>query len=59
MYNRTSVRWTTHDPVGLSGKDTAMARFCDEAGLEGGEVVEAAVEGGAESCCGGKGKAGG
>ncbi|KAL1960153.1 hypothetical protein VTO42DRAFT_8696 [Malbranchea cinnamomea] len=24
------IHWTTHFPRGLSGKDTAMARYCDE-----------------------------
>lgn len=31
VYNKTHIRWTTHNPEGLSRKDTAMARFCDEA----------------------------
>ena len=29
-YNRVFVRWTTHNPVGLSEKDTKMAAICDE-----------------------------
>ena len=29
-YNRVFVRWTTHDPAGLSDKDTRMAARCDE-----------------------------
>lgn len=34
VYSRTHIRWTTHSPPGLSGKDVAMARFCDEAAAE-------------------------
>ncbi|EMF11458.1 transcriptional coactivator/pterin dehydratase, partial [Sphaerulina musiva SO2202] len=30
VYNFTRVRWTTHWPEGISGKDLEMARFCDE-----------------------------
>ena len=32
IYNKTHIRWTTHNPPGLSIKDLYMARFCDEAG---------------------------
>lgn len=39
IYNKTHVRWTTHSPEGLSEKDTRMAKFCDEAGVEAGEIV--------------------
>ncbi|KAF2771218.1 transcriptional coactivator/pterin dehydratase [Teratosphaeria nubilosa] len=38
VYNRTTIRWTTHKPQGLSLKDTAMARFCDEVAGRYGEV---------------------
>lgn len=38
VFNKTHIRWTTHNPEGLSGKDTNMARFCDEAGREFGEA---------------------
>jgi 4a-hydroxytetrahydrobiopterin dehydratase len=37
VYNRTHVRWTTHNPQGLSLKDTDMARFCDQAAQSLGE----------------------
>lgn len=37
VYNKTHIRWTTHDPEGLSSKDTFMARFCDDKGTEYGE----------------------
>ncbi|KAH7317627.1 transcriptional coactivator/pterin dehydratase [Rhexocercosporidium sp. MPI-PUGE-AT-0058] len=33
VYNTTFIRWTTHSPPGLSGKDILMARFCDEKGV--------------------------
>jgi 4a-hydroxytetrahydrobiopterin dehydratase len=64
IYNRTHIRWTTHNPAGLSEKDTAMARACDEIAAELGEIVEEGGNGvitetgrlnGAE-CCGGDGK---
>ncbi|EME88587.1 uncharacterized protein MYCFIDRAFT_123664, partial [Pseudocercospora fijiensis CIRAD86] len=31
VYNKAHIRWTTHDPEGLSSKDTSMAKFCDDA----------------------------
>ena len=39
IYNRTHVRWTTHRPEGLSGRDVEMAGFCDGVGREKGEVL--------------------
>ena len=42
VYNMVHVRWTTHQPAGLSTKDTAMARFCDAAAIERGEDVATA-----------------
>lgn len=62
IYNRTHVRWTTHRPEGLSSKDMHMARFCDEAGKQYGELpidesettlVHSSVLD-AGDCCGGK-----
>lgn len=44
VYNEVFIRWTTHEPKGLSEQDTKMALFCDEHARELG-VVEA--EGGA------------
>jgi 4a-hydroxytetrahydrobiopterin dehydratase len=38
VLNRTSIRWTTHRPKGLSLKDAHMARFCDEAATRHGEL---------------------
>lgn len=38
VYNKTHVRWTTHNPEGLSIKDLVMARFCDEMAKEYGEA---------------------
>lgn len=40
VYNRVHVRWTTHSPEGLSGRDVRMAGFCDEQAREFGEVVD-------------------
>lgn len=37
VFNRTNIKWTTHSPPGLSGKDTYMANFCDEAAEKHGE----------------------
>lgn len=39
VYNKTHIRWTTHNPEGLSSKDTNMAKFCDEAGEQFGELA--------------------
>ena len=59
IYNKTHIRWTTHNPEGLSEKDTRMARFCDEAAERAGELPpdpNEAVVGGkgveAGDCCG-------
>ncbi|QIW94809.1 hypothetical protein AMS68_000327 [Peltaster fructicola] len=58
IYNQTRIRWTTHNPEGLSAKDTLMARFCDEAGQQFGEIKEARTdqeakdwESNARDCC--------
>ena len=40
VYNKTRIRWTTHRPEGLSSKDVSMARYCDDAGVEFGEVLD-------------------
>lgn len=29
VYNKVSVRWTTHDPKGLTKLDVVMAQVCD------------------------------
>jgi 4a-hydroxytetrahydrobiopterin dehydratase len=65
VYNKTHIRWTTHNPEGLSSKDTHMAKFCDGAAREFNELEVQEGEGtvGADgkieagSCCGGKPKA--
>lgn len=67
VYNTTFIRWTTHSPPGISGKDVQMAAFCDEKAREMGEVEgeeggdvgrelvdRVSVEGG--DCCVPKGK---
>ncbi len=65
VYNKTHIRWTTHNPEGLSGRDTGMASFCDEAGEMFGELPpepgenvggSGKLEGG--DCCGSGGKGG-
>ncbi|KAK3656825.1 hypothetical protein LTR56_002806 [Elasticomyces elasticus] len=37
VFNRTTIKWTTHNPEGLSNKDTHMAAFCDAAAKRHGE----------------------
>lgn len=58
VYNKTHIKWTTRNPEGLSHKDIAMARFCDEAGerlgeleaeSKGDKIAKVRVE--AEDCC--------
>jgi len=46
VYNTTFVRWTTHDPKGLSAKDVDMAEVCDSVAKDFGEI-EGAVDAGA------------
>ncbi|OAA64251.1 pterin-4-alpha-carbinolamine dehydratase [Niveomyces insectorum RCEF 264] len=41
VYNTTFVRWTTHNPHGLTRKDVEMAAVCDDLARDFGEVVEA------------------
>lgn len=38
VYNTTFIRWTTHNPRGLSDKDIDMATTCDFLGKHFGEV---------------------
>ena len=45
VYNKTHILWTTHRPKGLSSKDVHMARFCDDAAVEHGEVVDGEKQG--------------
>ena len=33
VYNRVSIRLTTHDAQGLTGRDVALAKFIDKAAL--------------------------
>ena len=40
VYNEVVVRWTTHRPKGISSKDVRMAKFCDTAAREFGEIVD-------------------
>jgi len=37
-YRKIIVRWTTHNPQGLSGKDVYMASICDTFAAEFGET---------------------
>ncbi|PSS00616.1 pterin 4 alpha carbinolamine dehydratase-domain-containing protein [Coniella lustricola] len=41
VYNTTFIRWTTHQPKGLSAQDTLLARKCDELARDFGEIHEA------------------
>jgi len=38
VYNTAFVRWTTHDPKGLSAKDVHLAAACDSLAADFGEV---------------------
>jgi 4a-hydroxytetrahydrobiopterin dehydratase len=54
VYNTVFIRWTTHEPKGLSEKDVRMAGFCDECagelGVLAGEVGEVGgFDGGSEA----------
>ncbi|KAK7747757.1 hypothetical protein SLS62_008901 [Diatrype stigma] len=40
VYNTTYIRWTTHNPQGLSAKDIELAAICDSLARDFGEVVE-------------------
>ncbi|KAI0185380.1 pterin-4-alpha-carbinolamine dehydratase family protein [Xylaria flabelliformis] len=39
VYNTTYIRWTTHNPEGLSAKDVELAALCDALARDFGEVV--------------------
>ncbi|KAI0426429.1 pterin 4 alpha carbinolamine dehydratase-domain-containing protein [Xylaria sp. FL1042] len=39
VYNTTHIRWTTHNPKGLSAKDVELAALCDSLARDFGEVV--------------------
>lgn len=39
VYDIVKIRWTTHRPVGLGGKDVAMAEFCDQEAERAGAVA--------------------
>ncbi|CAG9997916.1 unnamed protein product [Clonostachys byssicola] len=38
VYNTTFIRWTTHNPKGLSIKDLELASLCDSIAKDFGEV---------------------
>ena len=38
MYNTTFIRWTTHNPKGLSEKDIDLASACDAIAKDFGEL---------------------
>ncbi|KAI2636164.1 transcriptional coactivator/pterin dehydratase [Xylaria nigripes] len=40
VYNTTYIRWTTHNPEGLSAKDAELAKLCDSLARDFGEVVD-------------------
>ncbi|KAI6783381.1 Pterin-4-alpha-carbinolamine dehydratase-like protein [Emericellopsis cladophorae] len=39
VYNTTFIRWTTHNPKGLSDKDLDLATKCDAIAAELGELA--------------------
>ncbi|KAJ9138805.1 hypothetical protein NKR23_g8153 [Pleurostoma richardsiae] len=40
VYNMTFIRWTTHNPEGLSAKDVDLAAVCDSLAKDFGETQE-------------------
>ncbi|KAI0894886.1 transcriptional coactivator/pterin dehydratase [Annulohypoxylon nitens] len=40
VYNTTYIRWTTHNPKGLSTKDVELAAICDGLAKDFGEIIE-------------------
>ncbi|KAI1747930.1 pterin 4 alpha carbinolamine dehydratase-domain-containing protein [Xylaria castorea] len=44
VYNTTYIRWTTHNPEGLSAKDVELAALCDALARDFGEVVVVVVD---------------
>ncbi|RYP17746.1 hypothetical protein DL765_004324 [Monosporascus sp. GIB2] len=40
VYNTTYIRWTTHNPQGMSAKDVELAAVCDDLARDFGEIVE-------------------
>ncbi|KAI0852712.1 transcriptional coactivator/pterin dehydratase [Daldinia vernicosa] len=40
VYNTTYIRWTTHNPKGLSAKDVELAAICDGLASDFGEIIE-------------------
>lgn len=55
VYNTTFIRWTTHNPAGLSDKDVVMAVQCDALARQLGELAPdpetpSATETGDQSC---------
>lgn len=39
-FNTTFIRWTTHNPKGLSSKDLDLAAICDSLARDYGELVD-------------------
>ncbi|KAI6093567.1 transcriptional coactivator/pterin dehydratase [Hypoxylon rubiginosum] len=48
VYNTTYIRWTTHNPKGLSAKDVELAAICDRLAKDFSEIVEDTSSG--DSC---------
>ncbi|KAF2965862.1 hypothetical protein GQX73_g7698 [Xylaria multiplex] len=48
VYNITYIRWTTHNPEGLSAKDVELAGLCDSLARDFGEVIDDGIT--AQSC---------
>ena len=40
VFNTTFIRWTTHQPKGLSAQDITMAGICDQLAQDFGEVEQ-------------------
>ncbi|TDZ15531.1 Pterin-4-alpha-carbinolamine dehydratase [Colletotrichum orbiculare MAFF 240422] len=57
VYNTTFIRWTTHSPKGLSGKDLKLAMICDALAKDFGEVVAPPADVSEPASCGIRGLA--
>ncbi|KAI0447437.1 transcriptional coactivator/pterin dehydratase [Xylaria telfairii] len=52
VYNTTYIRWTTHNPPGLSAKDVELAGLCDALARDFGEVDNGGGGGSGGDSCG-------
>jgi len=51
VYNTTFIRWTTHNPAGLTDKDLTLAAACDALARDFGEVAPTNDDATASAAC--------